>query len=203
MSQRGRKKGAVGEQSRALLLAIAADEFAEHGYHDAKISAIVAKAGLTQPAFYLYFQNKEAIFQELVGTFRTRLYELTQKSRLETGMEASAVSERITGGLTMIFRFLSENPSLTRIGFYLSEEAEAMKKQVTSILHENLVFEQEAGYFARHLDMQMVAESLVGVTERLTTTQLLPGRKSPEALASEVVQLFLDGMRSATEKPGD
>ena len=38
MSIRGRKKGASGEQSRALILNIAAEEFAHHGYYETKIS---------------------------------------------------------------------------------------------------------------------------------------------------------------------
>ena len=66
MAVRGRPKGASGEESRALLLQVAAKEFAQKGYYETKISDIVKGASLTQPVFYLYFQNKEAVFQELV-----------------------------------------------------------------------------------------------------------------------------------------
>lgn len=58
MGQRGRRKGANGEQSRVQLLHIAAAEFARMGYYETKISNIVQKAKLTQPTFYLYFQSK-------------------------------------------------------------------------------------------------------------------------------------------------
>ncbi|MGM1006905.1 MAG: TetR/AcrR family transcriptional regulator [Bacillota bacterium] len=116
MGHRGRKIGASGEQSRALLLEVAAEEFAQKGYFHTKISDIVKRAGLTQPSFYLYFESKDAIFQELVDLFRRRISELTSKSRVETGVDLSSLPERITTGLTAIFTFFMENQNLTRIG---------------------------------------------------------------------------------------
>ena len=68
-----RKKGANGQESRARLLIVAANEFAKSGYHQTKISTIVSRAGLTRPSFYLYFESKEAVFKELVEKFRAEL----------------------------------------------------------------------------------------------------------------------------------
>ena len=99
MSNRGRKKGASGEQSRALLLTIAAEEFAQKGYYETKISTLVQRAGLTQPTFYLYFKSKEAIFQELIDSFIKGLSDLTTVSRLETGIDFNSLPLRITKGL--------------------------------------------------------------------------------------------------------
>ncbi len=204
MGQRGRKKGAIGEQSRTLLLNIAADEFAHQGYFETKVSTIVSRAGLTQPAFYLYFQSKEAILQELVELFRAKLVELTQKSRLEPGTDLQTIHQSITAGLTTVFRFLHDEPNLTRIGFVVAPEAEEIKKQLVALIKENLTSEQTDGFFHAHLDMDIVAESLVGIIERLTFTKLLNGLKDPESLADEMVRLLLYGMlvdkESAAEK---
>ncbi|KOP79969.1 hypothetical protein AMS60_16650 [Bacillus sp. FJAT-21945] len=194
MGQRGRKKGSNGEQSRALLLSIAANEFAKHGYHDTKVSSIVKRAGLTQPTFYLYFQNKEAIFQELVELFRENLYSLTRKSRLEPGIELTSLSDRIAYGLAGIFIFFKENPDLTKIGFYESAIAEEIKKELAIQIEENLTSEVQNGYFSQAIDMCIFAESLVGIIERLTVTKLLPGLKGPNSLAEEIVDIFLNGI---------
>ncbi|KIL50031.1 TetR/AcrR family transcriptional regulator [Jeotgalibacillus soli] len=194
MSQRGRKKGASGEQSRALLLSIAADEFAQKGYHDTKISTIVKKANLTQPSFYLYFQSKESIFQELVCLFRTKLSELTEQSRLEPGIDLNSLPERITQGLGGIFRFFAENQNLTRIGFFISAEAEEIKKQMAIQIKENLRSEQRDGYFHAHVDMEIFANSLVGIIERLTVTAVFSGLKDPFSIAKEIVHIFLYGL---------
>ncbi|WP_370224831.1 TetR/AcrR family transcriptional regulator [Cytobacillus sp.] len=201
MGQRGRKKGACGEQSRAMLLEIAAEEFAQKGYFHTKISEIVKRAGLTQPSFYLYFESKDAIFQELVDLFRARLSELTSNSRVESGIDLPALPERITSGLSAIFKFLMDNQNLTRIGFFMAPDAEEFKEILAGQIEANLLSEQQAGYFREDIDMGTVAESLTGIIERVTLTKLFNGLKTPEGLAKEIVQLFLYGMiyKSSTQ----
>lgn len=198
MGQRGRKKGASGEQSRALLLSIAAKEFANKGFYETKVSSIVEQADLSQPAFYLYFDSKKALFGELVDLFRLELFDLTKRSRLESGIDSSSLANRITNGLAGILHFFVAEPDLARIGFYIAQEAEDIKKALAAQITDNLIFEQQQGYFRSNLDMSTVAESLVGIIERLTMTKLLPGYKTPETLASEIVSLFLNGMLTNT-----
>ena len=196
MSNRGRKKGASGEQSRALLLTIAAEEFAQKGYYETKISTLVQRAGLTQPTFYLYFKSKEAIFQELIDSFIKGLSDLTTVSRLEPGIDFNSLPLRITKGLSGIFTFFSENQNLTRIGFFNSLESEEIKKQLALQIRDNLISEVNNGYFQTEMDMSLVAEILIGAIERLTLTKLFTGIKEPEEIASEIVHLFLKGMLS-------
>ena len=199
MSKRGRKKGAIGEQSRALLLNIAAEEFANHGYYETKISTLVKRAGLTQPTFYLYFKSKEAIYQELIDLFIQGLSNLTNESRLEPGIDFNSLPLRITKGLTGVLTFFSENQNLTRIGFFNSVEAAEIKKQLAIQIRENLIFEVQNGYFKTEIDMGLISEILVGTIERLTLTILFPGIKEPEEIACEIVHLFLNGMLSSNE----
>ncbi len=196
MSTRGRKKGASGEQSRALLLTIAAEEFAHKGYHETKVSTLVQKAGLTQPTFYLYFKSKEAVYQELIDSFIKGLTDIARESRLEPGIDFTTLPLRISKGLMGLFTFFSKNQHLTRIGFYQSEEAEEIKKQLALQIRDNLLSEVKNGYFQSEMDMSLIAEILVGAIERLTLTKLFPGIKQPEELASEIVTLFLNGMLS-------
>jgi AcrR family transcriptional regulator len=199
MSNRGRKKGASGEQSRALLLTIAAEEFAHNGYYETKISTLVQRAGLTQPTFYLYFKSKEAVFQELIDSFIKGLSDLTNESRLEPGIDFNSLPLRITKGLTGVLTFFYENQNLTRIGFFNSLEAEEIKKQLALQIRDNLISEVNNGYFQSEMDMSLIAEILVGAIERLTLTKLFPGIKEPEEIASEIVHLFLNGMLSKSE----
>lgn len=196
MGQRGRKIGASGEQSRVQLLNIAAEEFAQMGYYETKISNIVKKAELTQPTFYLYFRSKEAIFQELVCSFRTKLSSLVENSRLEPGIDLSSLPEKIKISLTAIFTFFVENPNLTAIGFFIAPEAEEMKCKLAIQITDNLMEEMQDGYFQPSIDINTIAESLVGIIERLTVTKLLRGLKTPEILANDIVNLLLFGIIS-------
>lgn len=195
MAQRGRKKGSDGELSRALLLRIAADEFAEHGYYETKISNIVKKANVTQPTFYLYFKSKEAIFQELEGLFRKKLEGLTLESRLEEGLDEQALPERIAGGLIGVFHFFTEHPSLGKIGFYLSPSAADTKAAMAAQIEDNLLSEVEAGYFHQNVDMSIVANGLVGMIDQLTVAKLWTGKNTADELANEMVAIVLNGLK--------
>ncbi|WP_099159948.1 TetR/AcrR family transcriptional regulator [Virgibacillus ndiopensis] len=194
MSNRGRKKGANGERSRELLLEIAADEFAQQGYYETKISNIVERAGVTQPTFYLYFKNKKTIFQELVDSFREKLFDLIRNSRLESRVNLNTVSDTIKTKLVAIFQFFVNHANLTKIGLFVASDAEVMKNELSSQIAKNLIYEQKEGYFRSDIDMYIVAECLTGIIERLTATKLLMGIKKPEELANEVVHLLLFGM---------
>ncbi|WP_394184860.1 TetR/AcrR family transcriptional regulator [Metabacillus halosaccharovorans] len=196
MGQRGRKQGSIGVESKAKLLSIATEEFATNGFHETKISTIVKKAGVTQPTFYLYFHSKEAIFQELVCHFRTKLTDLTKESRLESGLDVNTLPGRIAVGLSAIFNFLDEDHQLTKIGFFISTEADDIKSQIADLIASNLVSEQKDGYFRKDIDMRIVADGLVGVIERLTVTSLFKGLKKPDELAREIVDLFLYGLQN-------
>lgn len=189
-----RVKGLKGKESRMRLLTIAADEFANRGFHETKVSTIVTRAGLSQPAFYLYFSSKEAIFDELVNEFRTRLRMLVETSRFTSMVEVQDVPKQLLMTIETIFRFLAATPHLTRIGLFLAPESDQIKEELISLLTDNLRVEQQAGYFRSELEMEIVAECVFGIVERLTLSQLLPGIKEPEGLALQVVNLLLYGM---------
>ncbi|MGD6857055.1 TetR/AcrR family transcriptional regulator [Bacillus infantis] len=194
MGNRGRKRGSIGENSKNLLLKIAAEEFAENGYNDSKISTIVKKAGLTQPSFYLYYPSKEAIFHELIKEFQQKLSYLTDASRIEPGVEIPQLQNRIKSGLFAIFSFFHENQMLAKIGFFMNPDAESIKSQMAAQIHHNLLSEQRAGYFREEANMELAAVSLVGAIERLVITQIFTGKKSPDMLAEETVDIFLYGL---------
>lgn len=57
------------EHRREQLLRHARDVFAEKGYHAAKIDDIVAQASVARGTFYLHFEDKRRVFEELVDEF--------------------------------------------------------------------------------------------------------------------------------------
>lgn len=188
------KKGRKGEESRKRLLKAAANEFAIRGFHETKVSQIVKRAGLTQPSFYLYFQSKEAIFEELIADFHSRVRKLTESLLLEGGLNTQDVSKRVLSAVETVFQCLAEDKDVTKIGFFLNPEAKQMKKDLAVVLQDNLEAEQRLGYFHSELDMETVAECLIGMIEHLTDSFLLTGIKDPASLAAQVVNLLIYGM---------
>src|SRR5687767_8928892 len=67
------------ERRRQEILSHARDVFAEHGYHETKIDDIVARAEVARGTFYLYFQDKRAIFEELVDALFARISQSIQR----------------------------------------------------------------------------------------------------------------------------
>ena len=60
-------------ERRQQILAHARQVFARRGYHAAKIDEIVAAAGVARGTFYSYFDDKRAVFEELVDHAFVRL----------------------------------------------------------------------------------------------------------------------------------
>ena len=61
-----RRLTAQGQERKQQLLDSAAELFAERGYADTRVLDIVRHAGVAKGLFYWYFENKEALFRELV-----------------------------------------------------------------------------------------------------------------------------------------
>jgi len=62
-----------GLERKQQLLDRAAELFAERGYAETRVIDIVRAAGVAKGLFYWYFENKEALFEELAGNIRLSL----------------------------------------------------------------------------------------------------------------------------------
>jgi AcrR family transcriptional regulator len=60
-------------ERRQQILTAARDEFAKRGYHQTTIDDIVAQAGVARGTFYLYFEDKRAVFSDLIDRFAAQL----------------------------------------------------------------------------------------------------------------------------------
>ena len=62
-----------GQERKQQLLDHAAKLFAERGYAETRVIDIVRSAGVAKGLFYWYFDNKEAVFRELVESARHQM----------------------------------------------------------------------------------------------------------------------------------
>ena len=100
-------------ERRQQILLNARDVFAKHGYHAAKIDDIVAAAGVARGTFYLYFEDKRAIFEEIVdGTFARLGMSIM---RVDTDRPDRSVGDQILDNIRAIVRALLEDPATTKI----------------------------------------------------------------------------------------
>ncbi len=64
------------EEKRRRILEVATKEFAKKGYHDASISNIASKSGISVGAVYKYFDNKQDLFLTIVDHSIDRMEKL-------------------------------------------------------------------------------------------------------------------------------
>ena len=107
----GRPLSTRGALTRRRLLEAAESVFAELGYHNASIVKLTEAAGVGQGTFYLYFQGKRQIFDELVLDLNHRV----RRAMTEASSGAETRAERELLGFAAFFRFTAEHPALYRI----------------------------------------------------------------------------------------
>lgn len=188
-----RNRTKKGELSRIRLLEAATQQFAVNGYFTTKISDIVKAAGLTQAAFYLYFPSKEAIFSELVNEYRMRLKDLANAGSLVTPLPSSEVPEQVKENIKNLLLFLNASPELTKIALYDSPDGEQIKKEMIAMIIHNLRSNQEAGHVRKDLPVEVAAECMVAMLERMVT-KIVNEETNPDSLASDITDVILYGI---------
>jgi AcrR family transcriptional regulator len=107
----GRPLSKRGLHTRRRLLDAAEQVFGELGYLDASIVKITEAAGVAQGTFYLYFDSKKAIFDELVRDLNQRVRHAMKEG---SSLGATRVESELLG-FQAYFRFTADHPALYRI----------------------------------------------------------------------------------------
>ena len=111
MSKREQDK----EARRQAILDAAKKIFAEKGFHNTSVSDIVQEVGIAQGTFYLYFEDKKAIFTEIVESLTKRLFKLITIENIQQVRSIGDLEggyERVSAPLVAYFK---ENKDLAKI----------------------------------------------------------------------------------------
>ncbi|EZP77277.1 TetR family transcriptional regulator [Parageobacillus genomosp. 1] len=191
-----------GEESKRKLLQAAEELFAKKGFQSTKISEIVANAGLTQAAFYLYFKSKEDIFQQMIQDFDQQLIDLSDAGKKAVEFFPNDIKSYVTNMFIQLFTVLGKNPNLTRIALQHATESDQIRKKIVEQIANNMSNNQRFGIVKEEIDTWVAAEAIVAVTERLVNRYLLTGEKTEKELGEQVAQMFLNGILNHS-KSGD
>lgn len=156
-------------ERRAQILARARDVFARRGYHAAKIDEIVEAAGVARGTFYLYFDDKRAIFAELVDRFLARLHLAIQRIDVEADI-AEQVKENARAVITLFLQdramakiLLTDAPGLDA---EFDRKLLAIYEEMLDFLVESLEEGQSLGIVAKG-DARIFAYLTVGAIKEL------------------------------------
>jgi AcrR family transcriptional regulator len=101
------------QERREQILNIARDVFARRGYHQTTIDEIVLQAGIARGTFYLYFEDKRAIFSELVDRFALRINQAIVP--IATDDAKNPVAAQVRENIRVILRTCLGDRALTKI----------------------------------------------------------------------------------------
>jgi AcrR family transcriptional regulator len=167
-----------GLDTRRRLLDAAEQVFGAHGYHDASVVKLAEAAGVAGGTFYLYFDSKKAVFDELVRDLNRRVRHAMKEasSQGRTRLESELL------GFDAYFRFTAEHPALYRI----IRQAEFVSPEMLHFHYDRL----SAGYIVAlreasesgeigKLDPEVAAWALMGLGEMIGMRWILWGDRAP------------------------
>ena len=176
--ERGRRrKRAVSDLKRDLILDAARRLFETEGLEGASLRAIAAEAGYTPAALYFHFDSKEAIYAEVLSLSLAALKQAVDRAVAE----APAPGKRLRAAAMAFFDFYAENPRDLELGFYLfrggirpkglgRERDEQLNAGLAAALAPIATAARELGAAADHAD-RVVADAFAHATGLLLLDQ--------------------------------
>jgi AcrR family transcriptional regulator len=183
-------------ERRQQILNHARDVFAKRGYYAAKIDDIVAAAGIARGTFYLYFEDKRAIFEEIVDRVFTRLGMTIL--RVDPADRGRSVGAQIKENIRRIVALLLEDRPTTKIMLSDAVGVDAafdrkllsFYDEVTTLLEQALRDGQALGVVATG-DAKIYAFLTLGALKELLFQVVLREWDIPEARLVDEIYAFL------------
>lgn len=189
-----------GKRTRQQLLDAAEQVFGEKGYEASSIAEITQKAEVALGTFYVYFENKHAIFVELVAQLGERL-----RRALGGAVKGKPTRlERERAGFRAFFEFAAKHRNLYRI----VRQAEFVDRQVFLDYYKTLATAyarglgkaMEQGEVGR-FDPEVIAYALMGIADFLGMRFVLWGNQAElDRVVEEVGEFITNGLASPARR---
>lgn len=161
------------EERHDQILEAAIQAFAEKGLHEARMEDIATRAGLSKPALYLYFRNKDAIIGSLLRFFFARELRGVRKlqetpgsarARLEALVDQLAhMIEHMQVAMPLLLEFYGVAAREPSVRQFLTEAYQDYHDVLTDILEQGVA----TGEF-KPMDTSAVAFTLIALYEGVT-----------------------------------
>jgi AcrR family transcriptional regulator len=189
--------------SRDDIVAAATATFHEHGYHAARISDIVAAAGVSQGTFYLYFPSKLDAFLAVIQALADQIRDLALSIEWSSIATVADYRHEFSVRYGLAFELLAQHREAAAL---LMEHAPAVGDDAAAI-YRGLLDDLEAittRYLAigteqgvlRDFDVPVVARAIVGLLVETVAHTVIKERRSHDLqqLADELLDFELYGV---------
>lgn len=199
------ERDAFYESRRTDLAKVALRLWAERGYDQTSVAAIASEAGVAKGTFYLYFESKQALLEDVLR--RNSL--LPNVQQLADDLQHETLEVAVRGFVRGAWRHLSENRDLVLLALrelpsHLEELAPLIERVFvpTNQLLASYLAERVPPERADELSLVIAARGLPGMVLFVFITQeiLGVGRLLPvpeETVTESIAELFLRGLSPA------
>ncbi|HVA78199.1 MAG TPA: TetR/AcrR family transcriptional regulator [Candidatus Binataceae bacterium] len=184
---------------RAQVLRHAKRIFARKGYHRTNVADIIARARIARGTFYLYFQNKKDLFEELLEQVLTELTSRILRLRVGPG-EADPV-EQLRDNLRRVVGYVLDERELTDIllnhsvGFdrELDQRIREFYDRIASLIQRSLDLGIEMN-LVRKSDTRAIAYCILGAIKEVVSLLSRSPKADTAALVEEILDFGLRGV---------
>ena len=190
-----RKHGTAGRSTRARVIQAADRLWGERGVHGASLDDIARDASVTKPTVYYYFPDKSALFTAVVCS----VLEEHGGGLKTAARRGGRARDRLISALAFLVGARCSGPRLLRDGGVTltvdqtSQARSAFFRHFFAPLQQILDEGVTAGEL-RQLDTAFATQSLLNLLDPWTGREPLPGGRSPNQLATDIVGLVVDGI---------
>jgi len=184
---------------RELILEAAVHVFSSKGYHNARMEAIAAVAGIGKGTIYEYFPSKLQLFQDMLNKSLQVYYQNFNPEE----MKQLSVEQRLCIIFETHIKFCRDNKDLTRLVFWDSDifdeelrewlytQRQEKEERVLEIIEEGMARGE-----LRELDPMLVKVLLTGSVAAMWAPITLDGWEiAPEVLARDVTDILMNGLK--------
>ncbi len=191
-------------ERRESVLGAARRVFAAKGYHSASITDILEAADIARGTFYLYFQSKRAIFDELLDNFFDHLREKVRPIAVDGS--APPPLQQMRGMVLHVLEELVDNGDLTGILLHeamgidqeFDEKVRDFYGRILGLLQGALTMGKDMGLVRGDLDPITNSYCILGSVKELVShlvAEAEAGRAPDlERITTEVVNFNLSGV---------
>jgi AcrR family transcriptional regulator len=192
-------------EKRAAILAAALDEFSARGFAATRLDDVAERAGVAKGTIYLYFRDKESLFQELVRSMLSPIVGALEAAQM-ADLPARALAETVadlfvrevfgTRRKDVIRLVIAEGPRFPKIAeFYYHEVIERVQAAMRALMRRAIARGELRSDALARFPQLLIAPGLVAIV-----WSALFGRFEPldvrELMRAHIDLLF--GERSAS-----
>jgi AcrR family transcriptional regulator len=185
------------EETRAELVRAAVELAGEASFKDLTVDEIARAAGVSRPAFYLYFRDKEELLLSAVEEASRVMYEEADRWWHGEGEPAELVRAAVDGGA----RAYAENAGILRVANEVSTYDADVREfwiglvgQFIEATAEHIRADQQRGRIDKGIDPWATAEALVWMTERCCYIFLGRGERRADEVTSSLLPVWVGAL---------